>query len=108
MKKTAFRKQTIEKLQRRNKDQKAFFLMMDIDNFKHINDSYGHMIGDRVIKEIVAIIKNNVDQNTLIGRVGGDEFAIYADHVYELIKIENCVDKIKNDVQDIKIRNVKK
>lgn len=108
LKKTAFRKQTIEKLQRRNKNQKAFFLTMDIDNFKHINDSYGHMIGDRVIKEIVAIIKNNVDQNTLIGRVGGDEFAIYADHVYELYKIENCVEKIKNDVQDIKIRNVKK
>ena len=34
--------------------------------------------------------------------------AIYADHIYELYKIENCVEKIKNDVQDIKIRNVKK
>lgn len=82
--------------------------MMDIDNFKHINDSYGHMIGDRVIKEIVAIIKNNVDQNTLIGRVGGDEFAIYADHIYELYKIENCVEKIKMMYKILKLEMLKK
>lgn len=51
-------------------------LMLDLDDFKSINDTHGHPIGDRVLKEVVAILKNLTRKSDLIIRMGGDEFAI--------------------------------
>ncbi|MDD3237261.1 MAG: sensor domain-containing diguanylate cyclase [Candidatus Gastranaerophilales bacterium] len=51
-------------------------LMMDIDNFKSINDTYGHLIGDRVLKEIAATIKNTVRNIDVPARYGGEEFTV--------------------------------
>lgn len=50
--------------------------MVDIDNFKMINDSYGHLYGDYVLKRVVSIIKSNLRQSDIVGRYGGDEFLI--------------------------------
>ncbi|MGI6677822.1 MAG: GGDEF domain-containing protein [Dehalobacterium sp.] len=50
--------------------------MVDIDNFKSINDTYGHLYGDYVLKRIVRTIKSNLRQNDIVGRYGGDEFLI--------------------------------
>jgi diguanylate cyclase (GGDEF)-like protein len=51
-------------------------LFIDIDNFKHYNDLYGHQKGDEVLKQISGIIKENVRQNDIVSRYGGEEFAI--------------------------------
>ncbi len=51
-------------------------LMMDIDNFKNINDTYGHLVGDRVLKEIAATIKNTVRNIDIPARYGGEEFTV--------------------------------
>ncbi|MBQ2645438.1 sensor domain-containing diguanylate cyclase, partial [bacterium] len=51
-------------------------LMMDIDNFKHINDTYGHLIGDRVLKEIAVTIKNTCRNIDVPARYGGEEFTV--------------------------------
>ena len=50
--------------------------MIDIDNFKIINDTYGHLYGDYVLKKIVSTIKSNLRQDDVVGRFGGDEFLI--------------------------------
>lgn len=50
--------------------------MIDIDNFKMINDKYGHFAGDLVLAELAAIFKDNVRQCDIVTRWGGDEFAI--------------------------------
>ncbi|WP_019025909.1 GGDEF domain-containing protein [Colwellia piezophila] len=51
-------------------------VMIDIDHFKNINDSYGHMVGDEVIRHISALIRHHVRETDICGRYGGEEFAI--------------------------------
>ena len=50
--------------------------LLDIDNFKIINDQYGHLMGDNVLEAIAKVIRTNVGTNELVGRYGGDEFVI--------------------------------
>jgi diguanylate cyclase (GGDEF)-like protein len=50
--------------------------MMDIDKFKHINDRYGHSVGDSALKLFVSVVKDSIRQDDLFGRYGGDEFVI--------------------------------
>jgi len=51
-------------------------LYLDIDNFKNINDSLGHHIGDKVIKEVAARLKRLLPQQAILGHLGGDEFGL--------------------------------
>ncbi|GFD88567.1 diguanylate cyclase [Tenacibaculum sp. KUL152] len=59
---------------RRGKPSTA--MMLDIDHFKRINDTYGHQAGDKVIKMLAALIKRCIRETDLAGRYGGEEFAI--------------------------------
>jgi diguanylate cyclase (GGDEF)-like protein len=51
-------------------------ILLDVDNFKAINDNYGHAIGDQVLTDIANIISSNLRKSEIVGRMGGDEFAI--------------------------------
>ena len=63
-------------------------LMLDIDFFKKINDTYGHVVGDIVLKEFVKRIKNNLRNEDTLCRYGGDEFAVIVrDFKYGFVKI---------------------
>lgn len=55
---------------------KFSLLMLDIDNFKHVNDTFGHKIGDKVLIELVNIINSRIRKNDYLFRVGGEEFVI--------------------------------
>ena len=59
-----------------NKKIKLSFLILDVDHFKMVNDQYGHLTGDYVLKEIGQIIKENIREIDIAGRYGGEEFAI--------------------------------
>ena len=56
-------------------------LFIDVDDFKNINDTYGHLVGDVVLKELAACIKNNVRIANDAVRFGGDEFVIVLENV---------------------------
>lgn len=58
------------------RDNPSTALMLDIDHFKRVNDTYGHQAGDKVIKMLAALIKRCVRETDLAGRYGGEEFAI--------------------------------
>lgn len=62
----------------RTTDEKAgFFLMLDADNFKQVNDTYGHAAGDAVLLKITDILRLALRDNDIVGRLGGEEFGIY-------------------------------
>ncbi len=64
-------------IQRSSRTGRPFSLAyIDLDNFKKINDTMGHSIGDKLLKIAGQIMKENIRQNDLIGRLGGDEFII--------------------------------
>jgi polar amino acid transport system substrate-binding protein len=66
----------IDKILKELKNKKFSLILMDIDYFKLINDDFGHLMGDDVLKKISNILKYNVNQNDIIGRWGGEEFLI--------------------------------
>ena len=56
----------------------AFLLFIDMNDFKRLNDNYGHNAGDQALVEAAGILKNTLRNSDLIGRIGGDEFAALA------------------------------
>ena len=56
--------------------QQSSLLMLDIDHFKRVNDEYGHMVGDEVIKHLAGAIKDCVRETDIAGRYGGEEFTV--------------------------------
>ena len=62
-------------------DTQGYFFMIDIDNFKNVNDLYGHSTGDKVLRYLSESLKRIFSSDTIIGRAGGDEMIVYADHL---------------------------
>lgn len=60
----------------RREDEHIGLLLLDLDNFKNVNDSYGHDVGDQMLVAVTDIIQQNLREHDLFARVGGDEFAI--------------------------------
>jgi diguanylate cyclase (GGDEF)-like protein len=70
-------------------------MIMDLDNFKNINDCMGHMVGDDVLREFASLIKRNLRKGETVARYGGEEFAVILPHVkgIEALKAAEIVRK---------------
>jgi diguanylate cyclase (GGDEF)-like protein len=58
------------------RDSRMSFLMVDVDYFKKYNDQYGHLTGDQILKEVAALISENIREIDIAGRYGGEEFCV--------------------------------
>nr|WP_198984293.1 diguanylate cyclase [Herbaspirillum sp. ASV7] len=54
----------------------AFLLLLDLDHFKHINDTHGHLVGDEVLRNFSRLLRTRLREDDLIGRYGGEEFVV--------------------------------
>ncbi len=72
-------------------------MMLDSDNFKHINDTYGHVTGDRVLERIGEILRHNFKGMDVTGRVGGDEFMVFMHN----IRSEHDASYMASKVEDL-------
>ncbi|MBP5281959.1 MAG: diguanylate cyclase, partial [Lachnospiraceae bacterium] len=59
----------------------GYFLMIDLDSFKLVNDLYGHAMGDQILIEFAAAVQELLSEDSIIGRIGGDEFAAFSTQV---------------------------
>lgn len=60
-----------------SEDAEGAFILVDIDNFKSVNDTYGHQVGDEVIVQVAGIIVNSIRSTDVAARWGGEELAVY-------------------------------
>ena len=89
------------------KDQEICFLMVDVDDFKGINDSYGHDVGDLVLQKVADTLKHSFRSEDRIYRLGGDEFVVVLMNLSEDLKdlvcrkVESIRERLKDDVDGV-------
>lgn len=70
-------------LQSQGASKRHALVILDIDQFKHINDTYGHPFGDLVIRETARLLKGFLRKSDICGRIGGDEFMVFLNDIGE-------------------------
>ncbi|OHD96914.1 MAG: hypothetical protein A3K14_06885 [Sulfurimonas sp. RIFCSPLOWO2_12_FULL_36_74] len=82
-----------------SREHKEFaFLFLDLDNFKTVNDSLGHNIGDELLKKISFTVNKTLRANDFIARVGGDEFVIIVENYNSLVELIKIIDRIRKHI----------
>ena len=77
----------------------ACVIMLDIDFFKNINDTYGHKKGDEILKRLANVIKNSIREDDVFGRIGGEEFALVLNNCNKEIGIK-VAEKIRKIIEE--------
>jgi diguanylate cyclase (GGDEF)-like protein len=92
----------LEQLLKRAKREgyKVAVLFVDLDKFKHINDSYGHHLGDVLLKQVAKRLQSGVRESDIVGRLSGDEFIIVLDNCEDVHDVVKVLQKIKDGFQE--------
>ncbi len=79
------------------RDQHVYLALLDIDQFKPLNDTFGHHVGDEILKHLVEILSRNLPGNSVVVRLGGDEFAVVfvGEKVHETLA--QCLKHLETD-----------
>ena len=76
------------------------FIILDIDNFKKFNDLYGHQTGDRVLRIVARVLKENLRVDDVIGRLGGDEFCAYLPGLPSIGYLSTLCERLNKGVRE--------
>ncbi|MBI9012697.1 MAG: GGDEF domain-containing protein [Clostridiales bacterium] len=79
-------------------------LMMDIDNFKKINDQHGHLYGDQIIKKIALLLNESTGDDDVLGRYGGEEFIAILNNA-DFERSIKVAEEIRTKIENLKIDN---
>lgn len=85
-------------------------IMIDLDHFKKINDTHGHMVGDQVLREVAGLLLDNLRQSDFLARYGGEEFVVispYADYKAAAVIAEKLRRAVENRVFQIEHRQLR-
>ncbi|MCR5255278.1 MAG: GGDEF domain-containing protein [Acetatifactor sp.] len=88
-------------------DVAGVFGLFDIDRFKHVNDIYGHRVGDIVVKEIAKAMQRTFGKDDIFLRLGGDEFAFYLPGVVDRHAAEDVADRLFDNIDNIHVEPMK-
>lgn len=84
----------IKKLQHSQLDSSTALLFIDLDNFKPVNDTYGHQVGDQVLQGVARLLRELAQPEDIIGRYGGDEFVLLIKQVRNIKTLTELTNKI--------------
>lgn len=82
-----------------NIENRGIYVIIDIDEFKGINDTFGHITGDELLKRTAKALENSVSSNDIVGRMGGDEFVIFLKHCQDEKIAKSKLSNILKSVQ---------
>ena len=80
-----------------------WLIAIDIDNFKRVNDTYGHLAGNQVLQAAADIFKSSVRSGDRVCRMGGDEFLILCYGIRDSKKLSLLLDRIQNGIERISL-----
>jgi len=79
--------------------EKVAVIYMDLDNFKMINDSYGHKVGDKFLQEVTSRIKEAIREEDTLSRIGGDEFTLLLEEINGLEDAAHAAERIIEQIR---------
>ncbi|EJW93064.1 PAS/PAC sensor-containing diguanylate cyclase, partial [gut metagenome] len=73
-------------------------LFLDLDNFKEINDTKGHLFGNQVLQYVGKILRRNIHSDDCAARIGGDEFIAFLSNIHSIDEAAECAERICNEI----------
>jgi diguanylate cyclase (GGDEF)-like protein len=91
----------LQEMQRARRHHKAIaFMMTDLDHFKQVNDTYGHLVGDVVLREAATRLRETARRYDHVGRIGGEEFLIIVPNC-DLEALRECAERFRSSIGDL-------
>ena len=81
----------------------GLFLMLDLNDFKSINDTMGHAAGDAILTELGRVLKGNCRENDIVARIGGDEFVMFLPGVFDRQTGKRKIGEIQESLRTVRI-----
>lgn len=78
-------------------------MFIDMDDFKDVNDSLGHVMGDKLLKKTAKILRKGVRSNDLVGRVGGDEFLVFLRNINNMDEAKECAERLCRSIRRLSV-----
>lgn len=96
----AMRQRVMDRTEALSAGERGALIIVDVDNFKDVNDTFGHPEGDRVLVDVARILRERCSPRGVTARVGGDEFMAYLDHVEDADELRTFCEEVRRVVED--------
>ncbi len=97
--KRSFFRERVTAILENNQDQSYYVMYFDIDNFKSVNDTFGHIVGDQVLVHVANLLVEFGEEENLVTRISSDEFVVFCSKSYSKADIEVYAEKIVRELK---------